>query len=282
MILVDLSAIMVSNLMVQVGYKQRGEINEDAVRHMVLDSLRGHRSKFKEKYGELVICCDHKNTWRRHVFPYYKASRRTTKKKSPVDWKRAYQVFDTIRQELEEFFPYNVIHVEWAEGDDVIASIAHHEGKMFGGNPQLIISRDKDFIQLQKYANVEQYDPIGKHWVANEDPERYLIEHIIRGDKDDGVPSVLSPDDKFVIPGPRSPKLTAKRIQEIIDGALDDPNLAKRMERNRMLIDLEQTPPAIVKKIIDKYQQDPGDRSKLFDYFYSRNLTNLLPTINEF
>ena len=59
--------------MVQIG--GRKEVEPDLVRHMVLNSLRGYRSRFSDEYGELILCYDDKTNWRRDVFPNYKHSR---------------------------------------------------------------------------------------------------------------------------------------------------------------------------------------------------------------
>ena len=49
MILVDMNQVTLSNLMVQIG--GRKEVEPDLVRHMVLNSLRGYRSRFSNEYG---------------------------------------------------------------------------------------------------------------------------------------------------------------------------------------------------------------------------------------
>ena len=57
MIIVDLNQIMISNLMVQINGRNAVELSEDLVRHMVLNSLRGHYKRFRD-YGEMIIACD--------------------------------------------------------------------------------------------------------------------------------------------------------------------------------------------------------------------------------
>ena len=47
MIIVDLNQIMISNLMVQINGRNAVELSEDLVRHMVLNSLRGHYKRFR-------------------------------------------------------------------------------------------------------------------------------------------------------------------------------------------------------------------------------------------
>ena len=69
MIIVDLSQIMISNLMIQINGRNAPELSEDLVRHMVLNSLRGHNRKFRDKYGEMVLACDSGNVWRKQSIP---------------------------------------------------------------------------------------------------------------------------------------------------------------------------------------------------------------------
>jgi hypothetical protein len=281
MIIVDLNQVMLSNLMVQLGNHTNAQIEENMVRHMVLNSIRGFKNKFGEEYGELVIACDNTNVWRKKEFPYYKANRKKNQEKSELDWKAIFECLGKIRQELKDFFPYRVIDVESAEADDVIATLV----KTYHDNKILIMSGDKDFIQLHKYPNVKQYDPVRKKFIKHEDPERYLEEHILKGDSGDGVPNILSPDNCFVI-GERQKPMTQKKIDAFIDlgllGKWDHPQCRNYM-RNRTLIDLSCVPEYIAEKVLTQYEQQSNkDRSQLFNYFITNKLKNLMENISEF
>ena len=82
------------------------------------------------------------------------------------------------------------LHVEKCEADDIIATLV----AMREEDKYLIISGDKDFIQLQHYGDVYQYSPMLKSFMGeNVDPETFLREQIIKGDRSDGVPNILSP-----------------------------------------------------------------------------------------
>src|SRR6056300_1805351 len=122
MILVDMNQVCISNLMVSLTSTST-TISEGLVRHMVLNSLRFYRSKFGKEYGELVLCYDSKNYWRRKAFPYYKGTRKRDREKSKLDWNEIFEVLNHIRDEIREFLPYKVIDVDGAEADDVIASL---------------------------------------------------------------------------------------------------------------------------------------------------------------
>jgi hypothetical protein len=284
MILVDLNQVMISNMMMQVGNHQNAQIDENMLRHMILNSLRFNRQKFHREFGELIICADDKNYWRRQVYAYYKAGRRKHREESELDWNSIFQALNKIRDELKEFFPYRVIQIETAEADDIIGTIVHTEGEQLntGSNPILILSGDKDYIQLHKYANVKQYDPTRKRWISNSNPEMYLHEHILKGDKGDGVPNVLSPDNTFVMNNRQRP-VTKKRLLEWADINNMDEEVKRNYMRNKAVIDLELVPDRIKAEIMEKYTaENPKDRSQLLNYFIKNKLRNLMESISEF
>lgn len=283
MILVDLNQVMISNMMAQIGNHTDALLDEGMLRHMILNTLRFNRQKFHKEYGELLICADDKNYWRRKYFPYYKAARRKHREESELDWNAIFTSLNKIREELKTFFPYKVIQIETAEADDVIGTIVHLEGRELNvGEPILILSGDKDYIQLHKYANVSQYDPTRKRWIRHDNPEEFLYEHIIRGDAGDGVPNVLSPDNCFVV-NERQRPITKKRLEEWKDVEARNYEVERNYKRNEQLIDLSMVPDYIKEQIIDKYNNDEKrDRSQLLNYFIKNKLRNLMENISEF
>jgi len=289
MILVDLNQVMISNLMMQIGGKKNIAIEEDLVRHMVLNSLRMYRTKFFKKYGELVICCDDKNYWRRELFPYYKIHRKKDRDESGLDWNMIFTVLNGIRDDIREKFPYKVIQIEHAEADDIIGSLCHRFGHLGITNgsaePILILSSDKDFMQLQKYANVEQYSPMQKKFITCSNPARYIHEHILKGDRGDGVPNFLSDDDVFVN-GKRQKPLATKKI-DAWNGMRPEDYCDERMlrnyRRNQQLVDLDFIPEDIqneANEIFDNYKLN--ERGKIFNYFIEKKMKNMMEVIGDF
>lgn len=274
--------------MMQLGNHTNAQLEENMVRYMVLNAIRSFNQKFSREYGEIVIACDNTNIWRKKEFPYYKANRKKNQEKSELDWKGIFECLGKIRQELKDYFPYRVIDVVSAEADDIIATLVHTHGKIVSSADDekiLILSGDKDFIQLHIYSNVRQYDPVRKKFIEHSDPERYLKEHILKGDSGDGVPNILSNDDCFVV-GQRQKPLTAKKIEAILeeglDGKLNHP-LFRNYKRNMHLINLSFTPWEIKEKILAQYEeQDDRDRSKMMNYFITNRLKNLMENIGEF
>ena len=283
MILVDMNQVMIANMMMQIGNHQNAQIDESMLRHMILNTLRYNRKKFNDEFGELVICCDDGNYWRRQIYPYYKAGRKKARETSELDWNSIFQALNTIRDEIKEFFPYKVLQIDTCEADDIIGTIVHKEGTLLNsGEPILVLSGDKDYIQLHKYANVKQYDPVRKRWISNSNPEKYLSEHLLKGDSGDGVPNVLSADNAFVM-GIRQRPITKKRIAEWADINNMSDEVKRNYMRNKAMIDLSEVPESIKEQILEAYSYDDGkDRSQLLNYFIKNKLKNLMENITEF
>ena len=286
MILLDYSQVFISNMYQSLGKHLNAELNEDMLRHMVLNSIRSYKKKFSEEYGEMVICCDEGSSWRKSAFPYYKAHRKRDRDQSELDWNLIFTIFKKIRSDLEENFPYRVVYAYSAEADDVISVLCEKYGRILGTNePILILSGDHDFIQLHTYTNVRQYDPVGKRWITHNDPELYKIEHIIKGDRGDGIPNILSQGDSFVS-GIRQKTMTAKRLSEYTEKIKSEDfngEWVQRYNRNKSIIDLSEVPENLKNSILNKYNQEGGKgRSKLFNYFIKHKLKNLTEVINDF
>lgn len=275
--------------MAQLGNHLNAQVEENMVRHMVINAIRSYKQKFGAEYGELIIACDNTNYWRKQIFPYYKANRKKTISESELNWKNIFDCMNKIRAELKEYFPYRVIDVESAEADDIIGTLVGEFGrKSFHLNNSekiLILSGDKDFIQLHTYKNVSQYDPVRKKWIKHDDPEAFLNEHVLKGDSGDGIPNVLSEDDCFVS-GTRQKPLTAKRINQLlhtIPGKDWDERTYRNFCRNRELIDLGCIPEKIKETVLNQYIEQKGkDRSKLMNYFITNKLKNLAEYISDF
>tara|TARA_Y100000114_G_scaffold44711_1_gene40360 strand:+ start:1354 stop:2196 length:843 start_codon:yes stop_codon:yes gene_type:complete len=280
MILLDFSQVCLSGILVG-GNK---DFSEDLVRHMVLNSIRNLNSKFSS-YGDLVICCDDKNYWRKKVFPYYKANRKKSREASSLDWNMIFNTLSMIKEEIRENFPYIVLQVETAEADDIIATMVERFGD--NGEKIMIVSGDKDFSQLQRYKSVSQYSPITKKMVKVDDPMEYLYEHVIRGDSGDGVPNIMSRDDVFVN-GLRQKPLTKKKVSAMIEEMKRgitpfDGEVKRNYLRNIQLIDLTRVPQDIRDQVIHRYSNyDRKDRSLLLNYFIKKKLKNLMSDIQEF
>lgn len=288
MILIDLNQVMISNLMMQINSNAANQIDENLIRHMVLNSIRMYNTKFKDKYGEIVICSDDKKYWRRDFFPYYKYGRKKDRAESPFDWNLIFETLNKVRDELKENMPYRVVQVDKTEADDVIATLCHKFGVQLMNDSTeriLILSSDKDFMQLQKFANVEQFSPMGKKFLRCDDPEKFLREHILKGDRSDGIPNFLSGDDVFVTDTRQKP-VTEKKLNIWLEQKPEDfcnEVLLRNYKRNEALIDLSKVPQDIQAKILETYENAPNNgRDKIFNYFIKHRLKLLMEHIQEF
>ena len=281
MILLDYSQIALSNIIVQ-------KLNDESmIRHMILNSIRMYNKRYRDEYGQMVICADGMNTWRKDYFPLYKAHRRKNRQESDQDWNEIFRILHLVKEEIQQNLPYKVIHLEGCEADDIIGTLAMQTQEFGQNEPVMIISSDKDFIQLQKFNNVKQYSPIQKKMVKDSNPRSYMFEHIMKGDKGDGIPNVLSPDNAIVDEIRQSP-MTKKKIEY---WAENSDNLKEVMtteeyrnyQRNKTLIDLTAIPEDIQNKIINTYNgQKPAMKMKVLNYLIKKRCNHLIEVVEEF
>jgi len=190
-----------------------------------------------------------------------------------------------MREDLTKYFPYKVMHVDNAEADDIIGVLVVERQNRFPSPPTLILSSDKDFIQLQKYQGVRQWSPLQKKFIVG-DPVESLYDKTIRGDTGDGVPNILSSDDTLITEGKRQTPVTKKKM-ELWRGKKPEEfcneTMLRNYHRNKTLVDLGETPESIRINIVNQYDnQEAGDRSQLWNYFIDNRLKNLMDVIDEF
>jgi len=279
MILVDLNQVLLAGLMAQIA-NHKGKLEESLIRHMVLNIIRTHIKNFKAEYGEVVLCCDNRKYWRKEFFPFYKANRKKNRDKSDLDWHLIFDILGKLKQELKDNFPYKVLDVEGAEADDIIGTLV----PIYSPHQKiLILSSDGDFLQLQNYKDVKQYNPSQKKYVKSENPILELKEKIIRGDKGDGIPNMFSPSDCFVRDLRQKP-ITQKTLEKYLNEDVKNFSYdeAVNFGRNQTLIDLTFIPQEIKEKIINTYEETKPAKGKLLNYFIEHKLKNLMEVIEEF
>lgn len=291
MIIVDYSGIAIAAIFSQ---DRPDEVEESLIRHMILNSLRKYNVKFRNEYGQMIIACD-STSWRKEKFANYKAKRKTSRDESPLDWSKFFGFLNGIRDEIAEEMPYPVVHVDRAEADDVIATLVKSTQEFGKNEPVMIVSSDKDFIQLQRYSNVKQFSPMKRAALNIEDPAFYKFEHICKGDTSDGVPNMLSADDTFVIEGGRQTPMRAKKIKEWYDackGNASNIDLLRSVMteeqyrnfcRNKLMIDLDCIPTDIADNITNKYNSQQGKTNmKVLNYLITKRCSLLVESAKDF
>lgn len=282
MILMDFSGIAIATIAVN-------KVNdENMLRHMILNSIRMYNKKFKAEYGQMILCCDGPNNWRKTYYPQYKANRKKSRDASGFDWQEAFRIMHLVKEEIKENFPYKVLHIDQCEADDIIGTLTENTQEFGQYEDVMIVSSDKDFLQLQQYSNVRQWSHMQKKEMKDANPKINLIEKILTGDSGDGVPNVLSHDDTFVN-GERQVPLSKKKKEAIIEDLADGELLYaaawyRNYQRNETLIDLNKTPVAIKEEIIKEFNfQNPKDNgARVFPYLINKNMKMLIESVEEF
>jgi hypothetical protein len=279
MILLDMNQITIANLMAE----SKGKPNMDIglIRHMVVNSVRLIRLKFSSEYGEPVLCYDSRiRSWRKELFPQYKANRKKDREASEINWDALWDILRQIKNEMKENFPYKLMEIDSCEGDDIIAILSKNlEGK------HLIVSSDHDFFQLQYLPNVEQWCPRTKQFIVCENPKEELVRHIMKGDSGDGVPNFLS-DDTVFVDGRRQKSLYEKKISEWSKIPLNTfctDEMLRNYERNKTMIDFSRIPIRLENEIMREFEiPAEGNRSKILPYMIENNMRLLIEHLQEF
>jgi len=282
MIIVDYGGLSASTVAINK------ENDENMIRHMIINSLRLYRNAYKKDFGELVIACDSKNNWRKSYYPQYKANRKKARDKSGLDWVEAFRIIGKIRDELKEHFPYKVIEVEGCEADDIIGTLCKNTQEFGQYEDVMIVSADKDFLQLQRYKNVRQYSPLLKKEYREKTPLVGLTEKILTGDAGDGVPNVLSHDNVFV-EGERQKPLSRKKKDDMInqlnhaDSGYQHSEWYRNYQRNRKLIDLEYTPEELQSEILEQFtnQDKWAKRGEVLPYLINNRMKLMIESVEE-
>jgi hypothetical protein len=257
-------------------------VEEDLLRHTILNTIRTYKNQFKAAHdnGGLIICCDSAHNWRKESFPEYKANRKTKRETDTTDWKSLFEFLHEMIEDFRLHFPYKVMKIDRAEADDIIGVLTN-ECRI---TPTVIVSSDKDFIQLQKFDGVRQWSPLKKDYISD-NPVESLYEKIIRGDSGDGVPNILSSDDVLITEGKRQTPVTKKKL-DLWRGKLPEEfctgDMLRNYHRNKTMVDLDETPKSIRINIINQFNEQNPVRGKLLNYFVNKRLNNLMEHIGDF
>ena len=279
MMILDLNNVMFASVLMTLNKSKEKDIDVDLLGHIVFNSIRNLNSKFKKDYGPLIIATDSSKYWRRDQFPYYKAARKKQRDASDLNWNKIFENMHLVKNDLKDIFPYKYIEVEGAEADDIIGVICSNNKT----DNILIISSDKDYLQLQTNSNIKQYDPVNNKFVTTDNAKEYLFEHIIRGDSGDGIPNIASLSNCFVL-GQRQKRITQKLLDSLsnIENEPESEYYQNYM-RNKQLVDLTQVPIDISTGIMEQHNaENTKDRSKLWSYFLKKKMKVLAENINDF
>lgn len=281
---------------------------DEAIDMSIAYTLMDMKNYYEEHTPLLTIAAfDSKTNWRKEYTRntdnrvtdrVYKANRgeNLTKKERLIK-----KLLDETIQDTAKLFKDNTkIPVLWKEGlevDDMASGIC----RIFGNSEYdiKIVSSDKDFLQFFRYNNVELINPLheGKsrnisEW--NNDPELFIFEKCIRGDRKDNVRSsyprvrktkiVEAYYDEF-----KKVNLMNHSFEETVYDEDKDEYINKEyrvgdlFEENKILLDLNSQP-EIIREEIDAHIEEELSRKKCLNFIKflrfckKRQLENLVST----
>jgi 5'-3' exonuclease len=218
-------------------------------------------------YGKLIICWEGKGSteWRKSIFPGYKANREANR--SEDAYKVLISTFPTIEETLN-YYPCKQIRTPFAEGDDMIYSIAKKYSEE-SEDGVLILSTDKDLTQIKNsFKNIEIYNPIRREFIK-ENP--YIIEEkSICGDASDGIPGLY--------------RIGPKKFEKMLEDKNEWNKVMKKDDNFKIyssfkqIIDLSNVPEKIKKEILDEEEKKEYNlfQPDLIELFYFNNNLNSL------
>ena len=214
----------------------------------------------QSNFVDTIIAKDSKlvKSFRYSLYPEYKLTRKLNRAKrgqykiGPVFDELYANVFPSI------FGDHAVqLVVDGAEGDDVIASIARSQRIAEDYEKIILISSDRDFVQLQIDRPVSQYDAKGemvlpklKHGneVVDLTPQQALMIKIISGDSSDNIKPI-----KPKIGEIRAYKYITEKTDEFKKMLREEPEVAQHLILNSKLIDFKNIPVELSQKVVDEY-----------------------------
>lgn len=285
MILIDTSQLILSEAAVEYMHTPE-KYNKSGLQKSVIKKIINVLKQYKRTFGGVVLCVDCPfKSWRHGIFEHYKFTRKAHKETMDFDWDKYFTYYNDILDSFRANLPVKIVMCQGAEGDDVIATLTKH----FHTRENILIwSSDRDFLQLQKYNNVQQYSYKKKEMLRVDDPVMSLNEKIVQGDKGDGIPNCLS-NDKVFVNGERQKRITDKvKFVLLENGKPPEQNAPNReilenLERNRKLIDFDCIPTELDKNIIECYNTYiPPKKSDFQKYLLSNGLMDMINMIKLF
>lgn len=259
------------------------------IRHLMISVTLQKVNKFRKnkELDDVVLCYDTKGSkgyWRKKVYPSYKDNRGKNRDASKWNFDVIYQCLDIVQNEMAEIFPYKTIIIDRVEADDIIAALAMEYGK---DCEIVILSRDGDFLQLQQYGNVKQWDSYADKWVMPKygSSQQDLLFKAIKGDKKDNIASIKCFENHYTRePFERAKPISSKELTEWMTDPEEIPEEYKeRFEQNLDALDFSRIPDDIRAEILDIYRnKQPANGRKMYNYMVKNGLTKLLETIQQF
>jgi len=261
-------------------------------KHVFLSELKFMVEKHKPT--RFIIVFDSKlGSWRKNIYPEYKANRKIARELSKVDFKEFFKVSNPFLKDLKDVFcNLEILEFDGIEGDDIVAVLCQNFKEKI-----TIISTDKDFHQLQVFKNVKQYEPKKKQMVNVLNPKISLEQKIIGGDENDNIPAIVPRCGKVKVANIMSSDLISniydeeylkeeKNVEAIVKKyKLNPEEIKKNLQRNTELIDLKFIPKDVSENIL-KVLREPNlkkfDGRKFMSFLIEHRMGNLVEKMQDY
>ncbi len=262
----------ISNLMMRSLFSQMPSPTETEFDLFKLTFMNSFMKTIKDNKPDRVIAVEDSESWRKEIYPLYKANRAAKREQSAINFDAFFPVATKFIENLSKSFkniPF--IKIPRCEADDIIAVIVknHPDWKITN------VSSDKDFYQLFAYSNYSQFNGVKREYVECLNPQNELILKIILGDKGDNIPSLKK-------------GVGIKTAQKILDDDLhkwlDEQHLNERYEENTKLISFDCIPKDLevqILKTIDSFEYGQFDAKYYFKFIQMSGLAELMKNFTE-
>lgn len=272
-----------------------GDINYDMLEYLVFNSISS--LLFKERVNEVILALDSKS-WRKLIYPNYKADRKKKKEESKINWDEFHNWKHNFLDEVKNNLPFKVLYINKAEADDIIGTLVLNDRL----KDCVIVSMDSDYLQLCNKCRI--YNPIKKEYRTPVNPEKFLFEAAVLGQKKDYISNSRTPLDWP--DWKKRPPFGEKGLEKLLlNNELDsflDTEISyffkneetqeeysstilprKLYELNLKLIDLKCTPNVIKDAILNQYDTYTMDANPndLYLYFTNKKWNEVLENFNK-
>ena len=246
----------------------------DILRHVFIKNIISYVKEFKP--DRVYIAIDLGQSWRKQLSSIYKGQRKAARQKQDVDWDAFYGMMNKVTTELKENFPFYVLGIDTIEADDIIAHLVATEDSYV---EKIMITCDRDYIQLLQHPNTKLYEPIRRKFIESINPLHDLEIKICSGDKSDNIPAIAhrwgeKTAEKHILNG----KLDLMLAETEADGSPCE--MKRNYDRNKALIDFELVPKSILRQIdeeVAKYEL--ASHKGLLKYLMKHKLTELIESV---
>jgi hypothetical protein len=247
-------------------------LNAGLAMHMGFRTVQSHFRKFNPDV--VAFAFEGGKNWRK---TYTTSSECVSKRKYKGNRvhtdssKHFFELVDNFKEFVKNYTAALCLNAETLEGDDLIAGAAKRYSDL--GYSVIIVSGDRDFVQLLRYKNVRLVNSDKGKDRTCDDPDYFLFEKCIRGDSGDNVMSAF-------------PRVRSTRIEKAYRDEYERTNLMNEtwsitdpetgeitkyrvgdlFEENKLLMDLDAQPEEI-KKRIDAAIDFAVENRKSFSYF---------------